>query len=63
MALRLDLWEPIWINSKSNNCWYYLIDADVINFFVANKSKKLQKNDEKRSNQKSNVTYDDIKSD
>ena len=48
MALRLDLWEPIWINSKSNNCWYYLIDADVINFFVANKSKKLQKNDEKR---------------
>ena len=48
MALRLDLREPIWINSKSNNCWYYFIDADVISFFVANKSKKLQKIDEKR---------------
>ena len=31
---------------KSKNCWYYLIDAGIISYFVASKGKKIQKIDE-----------------
>ena len=31
---------------SQQNCWHYLIDADIISFFVASKGKKTQKIDE-----------------
>ena len=32
--------------SSQRNCWHYLIDVDIIKFFVASKGKKKQKIDE-----------------
>ena len=34
------------ITPSQKNCWHYLIDADIISFFVASKSEKIQKIDE-----------------
>ena len=31
---------------SQKNCWYYLIDADIISLFAASKGKKIQKIDE-----------------
>ena len=41
---------PIWNDSKPKNCWYYLIDADAIAFFMASKGKKVNKKTNKKQN-------------
>ena len=38
--------QPMSNTFKSKNCCYYLIDADIISYFVASKGKKIQKIDE-----------------
>ena len=39
-------------NSKSKSCWYYLIDADIVTFFVISNGEKIQNIDQKKQKQK-----------
>ena len=50
MQLNKILKQAVQDNSKSKNSCYYLIDAELISFFVASKGKKIQKNDENSYN-------------